>query len=126
MKRAYYAMDCRTNDASTPTELTPGNRDGAAAWQEFLANPASFPGSEKMMYFEDNQFIWDANITDQNTQGALYGSYGGKCCFRYNTCTGGDYYVDAHGDYPSNSTIYYEIYNDSFVHGLFAGEQGTC
>jgi hypothetical protein len=122
MKRPYYAMDCRVNDSSFP----PPDYDGNAAWAEFLADPESFPGSEKMMYFEDNQFVADSNMTDPGVQCPLYGSYGGKCCFRYNTMTGADAAVDAHGDNPGQSTIYYEIYNNTFNYGTFAGPQGNA
>jgi hypothetical protein len=51
----------------------------------------------------------------------LYGQYGGKAVFRYNNFTGFCTYVDAHGDgLPAGSaqdtgTIYYEIYNNTFI-----------
>lgn len=114
MKRPYYAMDERVGTVAN--QLTP-------AWRDFLANPSSFPGSQKMMFFEDNQFVWDANMTDKNGQCALYGSNSGMCCFRYNTVTGSDYQIDAHGG-VGDGTIYYEIYNNTFIKGNFNGGQG--
>ena len=114
MKRAYFAMDCRITDSAIGP---PGNYDGATAWTEPIQ-----PGSDKMMYFEDNQFTWDNNLTDANAQGGLYGQYGGKACFRYNILTGMDGCVDAHGDSPSTSTIYYEVYNNTFNHGNHLGQ----
>jgi hypothetical protein len=114
-KRPYFAMDHRSTD---------GSAWGSVAWSEFLANPSSFPGSNKMMYFEDNQFVWDASLTDSNAQGALYGQYGGKAVFRYNTFTGFYTYVDAHGDTPDYGTIYYELYNNTFKESdTFGGAQ---
>ena len=109
MKRAYFAMDCRTTDSAIGP---PNNYDGATAWTEPIQ-----PGTDKMMYFEDNQFTWDNNLTDGGAQGGLYGQYGGKACFRYNTLTGMDGCMDAHGDSPSTSTVYYEVYNNTFNYG---------
>jgi hypothetical protein len=105
MKRPYYALDVRSGESTW----------GTAAWNEFLGHEAIFPGTEKMMYFEDNQFIWNSSMTDPNGQGALYGGYGGKAAFRYNTFNGYCTYIDAHGDGPDYGTIYYEIYNNTFV-----------
>jgi hypothetical protein len=102
MKRPYYATDIRTSDSTW----------GTAAWNEFLANPASFPGSGNMLYFEDDQFTWNRAVN--GLQGALYGGYGGKAVFRHNTLSGDCTYVDAHGDGPDYGTIYYEIYNNVF------------
>jgi hypothetical protein len=110
MKRAYFAMDLRAGEAS----------GGKKAWSEGI-----FPGTDKMMYFEDNKFIWNSGLTDRNAQGALYGQYGGKACFRYNTCTGHMTYIDAHGDGPDESTVYYEIYNNKFVEDNSNGFQGN-
>jgi hypothetical protein len=67
------------------------------------------------MYFEDNQFVWNSSLTDPNAQGALYGQYGGKAAFRYNTFNGFCTYIDAHGDGPDHGTIYYELYNNTFT-----------
>jgi hypothetical protein len=88
---------------------------GTAAWSEFLGNESTFPGSDKMLYFEDNIFVWNSAMTATNTQGALYGGYGGKAAFRNNTFSGLCTYVDAHGDNPDYGTIYYEIYNNTFA-----------
>lgn len=109
MKRAYFAMDCRTTDSAIGP---PGNYDGATAWTEPI-----LPGSDKMMYFEDNVFTWNTSLTDPGGQSAVYGQYGGKCCFRHNVTNGMDYVADAHGDSPSTSTMYYEIYNNTFNFG---------
>jgi hypothetical protein len=107
MVRPYFAMDIRFGEAAW----------GKIAWTEFLINPTSFPGSAKMMYFEDNQFIWNSSNTAPNVQGALYGGYGGKAAFRYNSMSGLCTYVDAHGDdlQGDYGTIYYEIYNNTLA-----------
>ena len=105
MKRSYYATDIRSGDPLW----------GTAAWVEYIGNEATFPGSNKMLYFEDNKFVWNSSNTDPNVQGALYGSYGGKAVFRYNTFGGLCTYIDAHGDNPDYGAIFYEIYNNTFV-----------
>jgi len=116
-KRPVYPMDNRVGDSTTNGSYT-------KAWNEFLAAPGSYPGSGKMMFFEDNRYIWNSNNTDNNTQGAMYGGYSGKACFRYNVVTGTDYKIDAHGGL-GDSTIYYEIYNNNFSGPTyFAGAQG--
>ena len=107
MKRPYFAADKRSGDS--------GVAWGTTAWNEFNSNPTSFPGSNKFMFFEDNQFIWNSSLTDNNAQGALYGQYGAKAVFRHNTLTGFCTYVDAHGDGPDYGTIMYEIYNNTFT-----------
>ena len=71
MKRPYFAMDMR---------LATIRHGGQQAWNDWHANKSIYPGSEKMMYFEDYHFVWDSNLTDVNAQGALYGQYGGKAC----------------------------------------------
>ncbi|MGZ3770992.1 MAG: hypothetical protein ACXVCP_15505 [Bdellovibrio sp.] len=106
--RTYFAMDVRSGDYYW----------GTAAWSEFLGNEATFHGSNKMMIFEDNQFIWNSSLTISNAQGALYGQYGGKVTFRYNTFKGFCTYWDAHGDNGAGQdygTIYYELYNNTFT-----------
>lgn len=118
MGRPVFAMDVRVGD---------GVNAGAAAWTEFLADPASFPGSNKMMYYEDCQFIWDANNTNTNSQGFLYGQNGGKACVRHCSTTGTEFLFDAHGDSIGQyyGTIYYEIYNNTFGGTpYFGGFQG--
>jgi hypothetical protein len=105
MGRPYFATDVRGGESIW----------GQTAWNEFSANPATFPGSDKMMYFEDDQFVWDGSLTNPNAQGALYGQYGGKAVIRYSTLTGFCTYVDAHGDGPDYGTIYYELYNNTFT-----------
>ncbi len=105
MKRPFFAMDIRLGEATW----------GSTAWAEFLGNEATFPGSEKMLYFEDNKFVWNSQLTDLNVQTALYGQYGGKAAFRYNNLSGLCTYIDAHGDNPDYGTILYEIYNNTFV-----------
>ena len=117
MSRPYFAMDVRDGEGYW----------GAKAWTESI-----IPGSEKMMYFEDNQFIWDSNLTDGIAQGGLYGSYGGRAVFRHNTFSGLGTYIDAHGDGQGGSgqvadpgTIYYEIYNNTFVEDDSHGYQGN-
>jgi hypothetical protein len=103
--RTYFATDIRVGDASW----------GTTAWTEFIGQESTFPGTDKMLYFENNQFIWNTSNTATNTQGALYGQYGGKAAFRYNTFNGLCTYIDAHGDTPDTGTIFYEIYNNTFV-----------
>jgi MYXO-CTERM domain-containing protein len=100
MVRPYFAMDIRAGESSS----------GETAWTEGI-----FPGTDRMMYFEDDQFIWNAELTAPNAQGALYGQYGGKAAFRHDTFTGFCTYVDAHGDNPDQGTIYYEIYDNTFT-----------
>jgi hypothetical protein len=109
MQRPYFAMDVRVGEDSW----------GTTAWTEGIE-----PGSDKMMYFEDNQFVWNMDMTDDNGQGALYGQYGGKAAFRHNNMTGFCTYVDAHGDGPDESTMYYEIYNNTFMEDLSLCIQG--
>lgn len=107
MKRAYFASDVRNGESNW----------GTGAWAT-----GAHPGTQQMMYLEDNQFTWDSGLTDSNVQGALYGQYGGQCCFRYNTVSvnGGNFmafggfFIDAHGDSPDYSTLFYEIYNNTF------------
>ncbi len=114
MGRPYYAYDWRFSDAAlgSPDGTIPGqDYNGATAWVEPI-----LPGSDHMMYVEHNTFNWDTigGPPSVNAQGALYGSGGGRCCFRYNTLNGNDAAIDAHGDYPGHSTVYYEIYNNTF------------
>ncbi|MGZ3772043.1 MAG: hypothetical protein ACXVCR_11580, partial [Bdellovibrio sp.] len=106
MTRPYFPTDIRATDVTNA---------GETAWAEFLNNESLFPGSEKMMYFEDDQFIWNSSLTAFNAQAALYGQYGGKAALRYNTMSGYCQYVDAHGDSPDYGTIYYELYNNKFI-----------
>ncbi|MFO1313544.1 MAG: hypothetical protein U1F41_15930 [Burkholderiales bacterium] len=113
-KRTYFAMDVRSGESIW----------GSTAWAEFSAAPTTFPGSEKMMYFEDNAFVWNSSNTDPAVQGALYGQYGGKAAFRRNTFNGLCTYIDAHGDKPDYSTIYYEIYDNTFVEDQTLCKQG--
>jgi hypothetical protein len=109
MKRPAFPMDCRTSDHAVPGWP---EYDGQTAWE----TPPE-PGTEKMVFWENCLFKTDGNLTDVNAQGALYGQYGGKACFRYNTCEG-LIWVDAHGDSPNYSTQYYEIYNNTFNVGV--------
>ncbi|MEF3073919.1 hypothetical protein V2P20_02660 [Methylobacter sp. Wu1] len=105
--RAYFAMDVRSGDREW----------GKGAWNEYLGNEKALPGSDNMMIFEDNKFIWDNSLTNKNAQGALYGQYGGKVTFRYNDFSGFCTYIDGHGDLGAGQdygTIYYEIYNNTF------------
>ena len=111
MKRAYFAVDMRVGE-TIPWE-------GSTAWNEGI-----HPGTEQMMYFEDNQFVWDDNVTDPARQCAVYGDFGGKCVFRYNTTIGMSYQMDAHGDGEGSSTVYYEIYNNTFNESFAYSEQG--
>lgn len=117
--RTYFAMDLRSGDGYW----------GATAWNEFLGNERSFPGSDRMMIFEDNQFIWNKSLTNPLAQAALYGQYGAKATFRYNTFKGYCAYVDGHGDLgpdqKSYGTIYYELYNNMFVEDNFSCSQGN-
>jgi len=66
--RCYFAQDVRTSDSTV----------GTAAWNEFLGHEATFPGSNKFMFFEDNTFTWTRTVS--GGQGPLYGQYGGKGC----------------------------------------------
>ncbi len=114
MGRPYYAYDWRFADfALGSPNGEPANQDynGATAWTEPI-----LPGSDHMMYVEHNVFNWDTTggPPSGTAQGALYGSGGGRCVFRYNTLNGNDGAIDAHGDYPGYSTVYYEIYNNTF------------
>ncbi len=102
--RMYHAMHIRNGESNW----------GEAAWAEFLADPASFRGSDKMLVFEDNQFVWDESLTNPFAQGGLYGGFGGKVTMRNNTFTGYCFFVDAHGDGGTIlSTIYDELYGPS-------------
>jgi hypothetical protein len=102
---------------------------GATSWAEGVQ-----PGSAAMLYFEDNQFIYDADLTNQSgsPDATFYGQYGGVCVIRHNTFSGYQYsYIDAHGDNPGYSTLYYEIYQNSFtaggagpVSGFFENQRG--
>lgn len=125
MTRPYYAMDQRFADPAIggPDGTIPGDYSGAAAWTEPI-----LPGSDHMMYIEDCTFNWDTigNSPPNNAQGGLYGSYGGRCCFRYNILNGNDPAVDGHGDWPGHSTVFYEIYNNTFNYGLAIGIQGEA
>lgn len=106
--RAFYAFDARIGDVSG-SPVFPSGGSNMVAWNEWNTNAASFPGSIKMMYFENNYFYWDTNFPG-NAQGALYGSDSGKACFRYNTFTNWCQFADAHG--PANGgggTIFYDI-----------------
>jgi hypothetical protein len=107
MGRAYFAQDLRTTDSS-------GNA-GSVAWGEFLGHEATFPGSSKFMFFEDDTFVWNAGVN--SGQSSVYGQYGGKVVFRHNTISGWGYQIDAHGDQnPSGyGTIMYEMYNNTFT-----------
>src|SRR5438105_15199585 len=107
-------MDCRTKDSTNWATTYPNAYDGAQAWSEFLAAPASYPGSGKLFYFEDCEFVYDSNLTDGDIQGSLYGTYGGWVCMRYCTFRGFDSDVDAHGDSPLQRTIFYEVYNNTY------------
>lgn len=113
MTRCYYAMDCRNGDYNW----------GTAAWDEFIGNEATFPGSNKMLYFEDCSAGWDAGLPG-NVQGFLYGGYGGKACVRYCSMDKMYTYIDAHGDTPDYGTIYYEIYNNTMIEDNAFGSQG--
>jgi hypothetical protein len=115
--RCYYAQDVRSAD--------PGVAVGQTAWNEFLGHEATFPGSGKFMFFEDNTYTW--NRTVSGGQGPLYGSYGGKAVLRHNTFTNWSYYADAHGDQPAGETgtILYEIYNNTFSEGDLYLAQGV-
>jgi MYXO-CTERM domain-containing protein len=110
MTRPYFAMDLRAGESSS----------GTIAWTEGI-----FPGSDRMMYFEDDEFVWNAELTAPNAQGALYGQYGGKAAFRHNSFSGFCTYVDAHGDNPDEGTIYYEIYDNTFTEDLSLCIQGN-
>lgn len=107
MGRPYFAMDTRSTDS--------GSNAGSVAWSEFLGQESTFPGSNKMMFFEDNNFVWTTNVNQG--QSAVYGQYGGKVVFRHNVITGWGYQMDAHGDQnPSGyGTIFYEIYDNKFT-----------
>ena len=113
--RCYFAQDVRTSDSTV----------GTAAWNEFLGHEATFPGSNKFMFFEDNTFTWTRTVS--GGQGPLYGQYGGKAVFRHNSFTNWSYYADSHGDLPSGGygTIMYEIYNNTFSEGDLYLAQGV-
>ena len=120
MIRPYFAVDLRVGDIAIggPNGEHAAEYDGAVAWTEPI-----LPGSDHMMYVEDNTMTWDTvgGPTPGGAQCALYGQYGGRCCFRYNTTNGASALVDAHGDYPSHSTCFYEIYNNTFNYGTTLG-----
>lgn len=107
MSRPHFSTDKRSGDSPNW---------GTAAWTEAIE-----PGTYKMIFVEDCKFIWDSNLTNLNAQGAIYGQYGGKCCFRYNTLTGFGVYVDAHGDNPDYGTMLYEMYGNNFTEGSSGG-----
>lgn len=111
MERPYYCQDHRSTDSEI----------GSVSWIEGIT-----PGSRQMMYFEDNSFVWDDDITIISQQGAVYGERGGAMVFRNNICNGMSIYVDAHGDaLPSvYSTKYYEIYNNIFNEDVSRESEG--
>src|SRR5262245_15246967 len=84
MVRPYFAMDLRVGDIAIggPNGEHAAEYDGAVAWTEPI-----LPGSDHMMYVEDNTMIWNTvgGPPPGGAQCALYGQYGGRCCFRYNT-----------------------------------------
>jgi dockerin type I repeat protein len=101
---------------------------GVAGWNDYFADP-NIAGTDKMPYVEDCTFIWDTNQTVASVQGAIYGAYGGRLCFRHNVVNANllpaqlGFCVDAHGDSPEYSVLYYELYNNTFNFGT--GTMGT-
>jgi hypothetical protein len=103
MARAAFVCDIRATDTTSW---------GSTAWNE-----GAHPGTVNMLYWEDNQFIYDANLTG-NADATFYGQYGGSAVIRHNTFSGFAYcYLDAHGDGPDYSTLIYEIYSNTFTQG---------
>lgn len=105
--RVYFAQDRRSTD---------GN-NGSVAWGEFLGHEAAMAGSNQMVYFEDNTITWTVSLPVGQGQGSLYGQYGGKVVYRYNTVSNFSPLVDAHGDNPGYGTIFYELYNNTITEG---------
>jgi len=107
--RAYFAQDRRSADGPF----------GQAAWTEFTGHEASIAGSGQMVFFEDNTFTYNEQLPGGQWQATVYGQYGGKGVFRYNTFQNAGHYFDAHGDLsPATNgygTILYEIYNNTFA-----------
>ena len=106
---AYFAVDVRRGE----THL------GETAWNEWQASP-NIAGSSKMLYFEDCTFLYDSGMSTVpgGCDMTFYGQYGGRACVRHSTFTGYPLgYFDAHGDSPEFSTLYYEIYNNTFAFG---------
>lgn len=111
MKRPIFPFDVRVGEGTPPAPHA-----GAAAWNEFLANPTSYFGSTKTMVYEDCQFIWNSSNTECNSQGMLYGQNGGSACVRKSSTLGTDLKIDAHGDSIGQyfSTLFYEVYDMIF------------
>jgi hypothetical protein len=87
---------------------------GATSWNDGVQ-----PGSLQMLYWEDNTFTYTSAINNNpNHDASFYGDYGGVAVIRHNTFSGYAYaYVDAHGDNPDDSTLLFEIYNNTFTQG---------
>lgn len=109
MVRPIYAMDSRNKDT------------GQISWSESLS-----PGDAVIPVVEDCQFENDAELTDSLAQGAVYGVYGARLVFRYNTCRGMNGYIDAHGDSPGYGTRLYEIYGNNFIGGAYKPFLAAC
>jgi hypothetical protein len=99
---------------------------GGAAW-----NDPPRPGTTDMLYWEDNTFTYDSNVSTNtgNPDASFYGDYGGTAVIRHNTFTGyGLNYIDAHGDQVTShnyGTLFFEIYNNTFTRGTASGARGA-
>ena len=109
MGRAYFAQDRRTKDTGA----------GSSAWSDFLNNENTYAGNVfDFVTFENDLFDYNKNPAfndGSDAQGSLYGQYGGKVVYRYNTIRNWGYAIDAHGylDSSGYGTIMYDIYNNN-------------
>ena len=117
MGRACYPDDVRLGDTCCANY---GSGYGSTAWAE-----GAHPGTEQMMYWEDNQFVWNQASPGFQRESAVYGGDGGSLCFRYNNTSGMSYQVDAHGDAQGQaSMLFYEIYGNTFNYSTAYSSQG--
>jgi len=104
---------------------------GAGWWGGTSWNEGVQPGTATMLYWEDNQFVYDSNVANQpgNVDATFYGDYGGVAVIRHNTFSGYALnYIDAHGDQVTSNnygTVYFEIYNNTFTRGNASGTGGA-
>jgi lysophospholipase L1-like esterase len=98
-------------------------------WQNFPSGATSLswgirPGTTNTLTVEDCLFYHDSSCSSATRQETVYGQYGARCTFRYNTVkdlSGNGLFnvIDAHG-YVGNSsrgTLLYEIYGNTFGPG---------
>jgi hypothetical protein len=95
---------------------TDGGIWGATSWSRPV-----LPGTTNTIVFEDCFFGFDSGFGSKVSDTTMiYGGYGGRVCIRYCTFAGGaGGYIDAHGDNPDYSVVFYEIYNNTFTSGAY-------